>query len=684
MGDELEEQVSQDVVPGGQSDGVPFGVRTTAASTELVAKIGQAASARLKPGGEAAPSEATPSIDEMVTAISRAIATTAAIPVLAGAEAAGVAETPSETNPPVPAAEMLGSSLTGGHGPAPGVRAGLVGGSAEPEQTGAAVPGVQTAAQSGDASSDGIQDLLADAEESAEDMVPAVATTEAVLPRWASDIADLFEVGHSSPGDGTSPAAAGDGELAEHVDMAAEQGALPANSAASEDDAAAIKEQVPAPAGTLEFEGPASVSETATEDTPLSGTVAHSSQLNPHLEGVAWTPLAVPQLAGFRGREPQLPGLRSSPEPVQPERGVESLGVAQPTPETVAQQADATDREFGSAGNTAISGTIQAIGSGLTGEVAGGSAEHSAFSLRPGYRADPSLAGSPATPHAPSEGVAAPQASGGAGGAAPDTVDNTTGTVRVIAEAIEAPPAYQKDDSRTGRAEPFSAVRFARRAARLAVLVFAGWLALMAFVILVFRFVDPPGSMLMAGQWLTGTQFQYQWVKLDQVSDNLKRAVVVSEDGRFCQHWGVDPREIVAAIRRARNGTPRGASTITMQVAKNMFLWPSKSYVRKALELPLALMVDLMWSKSRILEVYLNIAEWGPGVFGAEAASQHHFKKPVRKLSQREAALLAVSLPNPIRRDAGDPGRGTLRLANALQARMRSSGQAANCALRGP
>ncbi|MCB1514295.1 MAG: monofunctional biosynthetic peptidoglycan transglycosylase, partial [Hyphomicrobiaceae bacterium] len=167
-----------------------------------------------------------------------------------------------------------------------------------------------------------------------------------------------------------------------------------------------------------------------------------------------------------------------------------------------------------------------------------------------------------------------------------------------------------------------------------------------------------------------------------RISRNLQRAVIVSEDGRFCQHWGIDPREILAAIKRARNGVPRGASTITMQVAKNLFLWSSKSYVRKLLELPLTLALEVIWSKERILEVYLNIAEWGPGVFGAEAAARHHFGKSAARLSQNEAALLAVALPNPIRRDAGEPGRGTSRLASIIVARMRSAGPVTSCIAR--
>ncbi len=221
----------------------------------------------------------------------------------------------------------------------------------------------------------------------------------------------------------------------------------------------------------------------------------------------------------------------------------------------------------------------------------------------------------------------------------------------------------------------------ARKTVRFVAIGFALWFAVTLAAIALFRFVDPPGSMLMLSQRLGGGEVDQRWVALPEISPQVVRAVVASEDGRFCRHWGIDPREIVAAIERARDGVPRGASTITMQVAKNLFLWPSKSYVRKALELPLTLAIELMWSKARILEVYLNIAEWGPGVFGIESAARYHFSKPARSLSRAEAALLAVSLPNPISRDAGDPGGGLRRLARMIEARTLNDPAAASCVL---
>jgi monofunctional glycosyltransferase len=183
----------------------------------------------------------------------------------------------------------------------------------------------------------------------------------------------------------------------------------------------------------------------------------------------------------------------------------------------------------------------------------------------------------------------------------------------------------------------------------------------------------------MLGQWLTGTRIEQRWVPLSRISPYLQRAVITSEDGRFCRHHGVDWSEIEEAIERARDGIPRGGSTISMQVVKNLFLWPSKSYVRKALEVPLSFAIELAWSKRRILEIYLNIAEWGPGVFGAEAAARYHFGKSAAALTPSQAALLAVSLPNPIERRAGAPGPGTLRLATTIHARMMASPDNAVC-----
>jgi monofunctional biosynthetic peptidoglycan transglycosylase len=189
-------------------------------------------------------------------------------------------------------------------------------------------------------------------------------------------------------------------------------------------------------------------------------------------------------------------------------------------------------------------------------------------------------------------------------------------------------------------------------------------------VLIALYAVLPAPSTLMLGRWVTFQPVDRRWMPLDTMSTRLPAAVLMSEDSQFCSHSGVDWGALREVIVDSEDGPSRGASTITMQVAKNLFLWPSRSYVRKALEIPLALVLDLVWSKHRILEVYLNIAEWGPGVFGAEAAAQTAFGKSASALNVREASLLASALPNPLRRQAGRPSRGHMRLAAVVALRM--------------
>jgi monofunctional biosynthetic peptidoglycan transglycosylase len=222
---------------------------------------------------------------------------------------------------------------------------------------------------------------------------------------------------------------------------------------------------------------------------------------------------------------------------------------------------------------------------------------------------------------------------------------------------------------------------FVDRAGKVVGIVIGAWFCVVFVLIVLYRFVNPPFSTLMAAQWLSGTTVHQEWVPLESISPNLIHAVIVSEDGRFCDHWGIDFVEIAEALKRTPRGIPRGASTITMQVAKNLFLWPAKSYLRKIIEVPLTYAIELFWPKRRILEVYLNIAEWGPGIFGAEAASQAHFSHPASRLSSREAAQLAVVLPNPIVRDAGSPGPRTAHRASVIQRRTGREPEAIACIL---
>jgi monofunctional biosynthetic peptidoglycan transglycosylase len=207
----------------------------------------------------------------------------------------------------------------------------------------------------------------------------------------------------------------------------------------------------------------------------------------------------------------------------------------------------------------------------------------------------------------------------------------------------------------------------------------AGVGGLLLVLILLYRWVDPPASTLMLSQRFAGMATTQRWIPLERMSPNLVAAVIASEDGHFCRHRGVDWGELREAIESAGDGLARGGSTVSMQVVKNLFLWPSRSYLRKAIEIALAYSIEALWSKRRILEIYLNIAEWGPGIFGAEAAARYHFRKPALLLTAREAALLAVSLPNPFERQAGRPGPGTLRLADHLLLRMKAAQANTGC-----
>jgi monofunctional biosynthetic peptidoglycan transglycosylase len=193
--------------------------------------------------------------------------------------------------------------------------------------------------------------------------------------------------------------------------------------------------------------------------------------------------------------------------------------------------------------------------------------------------------------------------------------------------------------------------------------------------------VMKPVSTVMIWRRITGQPVTRVYLPLSRISHNLRLAVLVAEDGRFCSHRGVDFAEIRDAYQDADSlEDMRGGSTITQQVAKNLFLWPQRSYVRKALEFPLALWIDLILSKRRILEIYLNVAEWGPsGQFGAQSGSDYAFGKPPSDLSRYQAALLAAMLPNPFERSARRPGPGLRRLAGLYAARMSRAPQTAAC-----
>ncbi len=229
-----------------------------------------------------------------------------------------------------------------------------------------------------------------------------------------------------------------------------------------------------------------------------------------------------------------------------------------------------------------------------------------------------------------------------------------------------------------------SAHRLRRLAKSLAVV--AAILVLIPYAIVPFyRFIDPV-SMPMLYRYATGARVERSVVPLGRISPALRLAVIVAEDGSFCHNPGIDLGEIRAALRQSNDdiGESRGASTITQQTAKNLFLWQGHSVLRKALEIPLALWMTLVLPKRRILELYLNIAEWGPnGEFGAEAAAHWAFGKSARDLSAHQAAELAAILPNPVLRSARTPSVLVRRLAGLYERRADTFGALDAC-VRGP
>ncbi|HTN32710.1 MAG TPA: monofunctional biosynthetic peptidoglycan transglycosylase [Marinobacter sp.] len=193
-------------------------------------------------------------------------------------------------------------------------------------------------------------------------------------------------------------------------------------------------------------------------------------------------------------------------------------------------------------------------------------------------------------------------------------------------------------------------VSFVRKTVRGIAWILVGFIVSLLAVILLLRFINPPTSAFMLAYQLTdsGRALEQEWVPLSDISRWMPLAVVASEDQRFLDHWGVDFAAIRKALTERRAGDSlRGASTITQQTAKNLFLWNGRSFVRKGLEAMLALSIDVLWPKKRILEVYLNVAEFGRGIYGVESASRIYFGIPASQLSPTQAARLAAVLPNP-------------------------------------
>ena len=193
--------------------------------------------------------------------------------------------------------------------------------------------------------------------------------------------------------------------------------------------------------------------------------------------------------------------------------------------------------------------------------------------------------------------------------------------------------------------------------AKLVTLALLIGVGLPLLAVLVYRIVPVPVTPLMISRSLEGRGLDHRWTPLYEISPNLVRAVVAAEDARFCEHAGFDFDAMQKAFANNQKGKKlRGGSTISQQTAKNVFLWEGRSYLRKGLEAYFTVLIEAVWGKHRIMEVYLNSVEWGPGIYGAEAASQRIFKKPARDLTTTQASRLAAILPSPLKWKAARPG----------------------------
>ncbi|MDZ5699361.1 monofunctional biosynthetic peptidoglycan transglycosylase [Chelativorans sp. M5D2P16] len=213
----------------------------------------------------------------------------------------------------------------------------------------------------------------------------------------------------------------------------------------------------------------------------------------------------------------------------------------------------------------------------------------------------------------------------------------------------------------------------------IAVIVILVLLPLGLTVLYRLSFVHPVSTLMLA-DLVKLEGYDRRWIPLDEMGNVVVHSVMMSEDGQFCAHSGVDWGALNTVVSEALSGErTRGASTIPMQTVKNLFLWPGRSFVRKALEAPLSIYFDAVVPKRRIMEIYMNIAEWGPNIYGVEAAARHHFGRPAKDLTRRQAALLAVTLPNPKGRDPANPSSGLNRLASIIQERARMAGAYVGC-----
>jgi monofunctional biosynthetic peptidoglycan transglycosylase len=221
-----------------------------------------------------------------------------------------------------------------------------------------------------------------------------------------------------------------------------------------------------------------------------------------------------------------------------------------------------------------------------------------------------------------------------------------------------------------------------RRWLRIAALALAAWAGVTVLAVVALRWIDPPVTAFMIQGRVAalfeappGYDFEYDWRDWDRISRYAALAVIASEDQTFPGHSGFDFKQIDKALAdRERGRRVRGASTITQQVAKNLFLWPGQSWLRKGLEAGITVLIETFWSKRRILEVYLNVAEFGRGAYGVQAASQRFFRKDAARLTKAEAALLAAVLPAPSRFKADAPSRYLRQRQAWIQRQMTALG----------
>ena len=228
-------------------------------------------------------------------------------------------------------------------------------------------------------------------------------------------------------------------------------------------------------------------------------------------------------------------------------------------------------------------------------------------------------------------------------------------------------PAKSRQRTNKSAAAPARRVRktgLVRRFVRRAVFAIVIVIVMPVVLLPVYSAVNPPITTVMIAKRIAGASIIKAWRPIEAISPHLVRAVIVAEDARFCAHSGIDWQQVEEVLLDAEDGGPlRGASTITMQTVKNLFLWSGRSWLRKGLEVPLALYADMVLSKPRIMEIYLNIAEWDKGVYGAEAAAQRYFGTSAARLSATQAARMAATLPAPRLRNPARPDRTMGRLA---------------------